>query len=65
MFNLFAIIFMVSGILLYKYVINHQLKLMMRYDILPVLRVKYKIEFMLKYIYPVIATLVIIISLVK
>ena len=65
MFNLFAIVVMVSGILLYKYVINHQLRLMMKYDILPVLRVKYKIEFILKYVYPCVAIVVIINSLIK
>ena len=65
MFNLFAIVVMVSGILLYKYVINHQLRLMMKYDILPVLRVKYRIEFILKYVYPCVAIVVIINSLIK
>ena len=65
MFNLFAIVVMVSGILLYKYVINHQLRLMMKYDILPVLRVKYKIEFILKYVYPCVDIVVIINSLIK
>lgn len=65
MFNLFAICFMVAGIIAYKYVLTKQLSLMMRYNIMPIMRLKWKLEFVLKYLYPVLAVIVIINSLIK
>lgn len=65
MFNFVVICSMILGICLYKYIITKQLSLMMRYNIIPVLKVKYKLEFILKYMYPILATLVIINTLIK
>ena len=63
-FNI-SVLLMLLGIGLYRYILIHQLRLMMRYDILPVMRIKWKVEFVLKYVYPCVAIVVIVNSLIK